>query len=90
MDIKKYITKKNLIICISILIIIISITVLIILKNNTIIFKSKEDVQQDLLNIQNDLEKTEEEDTKDKTINNVYSDYVGVSNRNSLHKTGCK
>lgn len=90
---KKYFTKKNIIIATSILaIIIICITLLIIyLVNNTLIFKKQDEISSDLKNLQeqinNKLSNVEDIDLKDyadlKSIgidNPQYANKVGISN----------
>lgn len=77
MIIKKYLTKKNIIIFTIILVLIIGIEVTIIcLNNNTVLFKNSEQINNDLSKIQDDLISDENAGIED----SVYKDYVGVSN----------
>ena len=77
MKLKKYLTKKNVIIFIIILLVICITALVIYLLNNTIIFKSTEDIKNDLTGIQNDISNKEE--NKDVIDNKLYKDDVGVS-----------
>ena len=76
MKIKNYLTKKNIIICSIIFVLIIIVGVLFYIKNNTLIFKNDEQIQNDLARIQEDIG----QDSDTKIEDNVYKDYVGVSN----------
>lgn len=77
MKLKKYLTKKNIIIFIIAIVIICITSLVIYLLNNTIIFKSKENIKEELLGLQNDI--VNKEDDEKIIDNKLYKDDVGVS-----------
>ncbi len=75
MILRKYFTKKKLIIFSAILTVLLSIMIIIYLINNTIIFKNSEEVKDDLLEIQDNIKEGDEK----KIDNKLYNKDVGVS-----------